>query len=1027
MPLSLSDLEETDGAAPTRLVDVDGIGITEQQGLIGFNRVPPDHNGAVGPDHVVSVLNHVMQIYDKGGNLISTQQLENLFGVVSGITTLPVDPNLLYDQASGRFVYVSFEVAGTTNGPINASDDQVFLNVAVSQTSDPTDGWHVSSIDAKTFIGGQNTWSDYPGVAVDAEAVYITANMFDFDGGPDGNRDFKGNRLWIIDKGEGTGGLYDGGAISFSVHDPVASATDLTGLGVSNATHIPARYASNLPGESGIYLVAMGGLSNGVNEIAQIIHVTNPLGSPNFTAQSVSLGDISNENLSFLPQATQLGTSNTLGSGDPRVNSGAAVWFEGKLYFTSSVTPKTGPDAGQTTTHWVELDANNPSSLVLIQQGNIGGEDIAPGTHTFHSSINVNKDGAVLINYSASGPSIYPGAYYALRSADDPIGQFSSSQTLRDGLDWYFRTRAGEGISSQTINRWGDFSGVSVDPSDGSTFWFFNMYADTRGSPNGAGQDGRWRVTLGSARPTVQNFQFNDNDADENFYGGLGLDGLQFNALGTGSIFTVSPEFDGAVKGEFSSGATAKGYFIEYALFQGGASVDLVNFSGDFSGTAIAADGVVAAGAGGGDLLSAAGLTSPVAVLFNGEAGADTLLGGLGGDTLFGGNDNDSLSGGDANDSLYGGFGADTLRGESGNDFLSGAADNDILDGGLGNDLLSGGSNNDSLVGGDGADTLYGNKGVDTLSGGDGNDLLSGAQENDLLDGEEGNDSLFGGSQNDLLFGRDGNDSLDGGSNADTLYGNNGADTLMGGLHNDLLSGANDNDVLDGGDGIDSLFGGAQNDLLLGRLGDDSLDGGSGGDTLYGNEGADTLWGQAGGDLLSGSADNDIALGGDGEDTLLGGANNDELIGGNGEDALLGGNGDDTLYGNFDNDLLQGEAGNDFLSGAANNDILEGGDGDDFIAGGAQNDFLTGGSGDDEYYFAIGDNIDTLTDFTAGAGSEDVIQLAGFGVAYDTFAEVMAAATDDGIDTTINFGGGDIIVLQGVTVAQLHQDDFSFI
>lgn len=174
--------------APSLVRGFDGIGITEHRAYVGFNRVPPDHNGAVGEDHVVSVLNHVMQIYDKQGALISTQTLEALFGVVPGANVLPVDPNIMYDPYSDRFIFVSFEVAGTTNGPINTADDSSFLNIAVSKTGDPTDGWHVTSIDAKTVIGGENTWVDFPGIAVDGAAIYITGNMFQFDGGPDGQR-----------------------------------------------------------------------------------------------------------------------------------------------------------------------------------------------------------------------------------------------------------------------------------------------------------------------------------------------------------------------------------------------------------------------------------------------------------------------------------------------------------------------------------------------------------------------------------------------------------------------------------------------------------------------------------------------------------------------------------------------------------------------------------------------------------------------------------------------------------------------
>jgi len=67
-----------------------------------------------------------------------------------------------------------------------------------------------------------------------------------------------------------------------------------------------------------------------------------------------------------------------------------------------------------------------------------------------------------------------------------------------------------------------------------------------------------------------------------------------------------------------------------------------------------------------------------------------------------------------------------------------------------------------------------------------------------------------------------------------------------------------------------------------------------------------------------------------------------------------------------------------------------------------------------------------LRDFVAGASSGDVIQLMGFGAAFDTFAEVIAASTDDGTDTTIDFGGGDVIIVENILVGGFAADDFVF-
>ena len=54
----------------------------------------------------------------------------------------------------------------------------------------------------------------------------------------------------------------------------------------------------------------------------------------------------------------------------------------------------------------------------------------------------------------------------------------------------------------------------------------------------------------------------------------------------------------------------------------------------------------------------------------------------------------------------------------------------------------------------------------------------------------------------------------------------------------------------------------------------------------------------------------------------------------------------------------------------------------------------------------------------------DVIRLEGFG--YTDFADLLAAAYEDGADTVIAFDGNNSITLSGVTLASLHTDDFVF-
>src|SRR5262249_47959762 len=159
------------------------------------------------------------------------------------------------------------------NKPTNVSR----ILVAVSATSDPNGTWYYTAINSKTTIGGNDTWADYPGLAVDSQAVYITANMFRF-----GTGSYQGTRLWLVAKGL-AGGLYAGGAASTNVYDPAGT------LGITSQvfTLQPAQMYGTAPAGVGTFLVSYAGLSNGTNEFVKVIGVNNPLGAISFTQQSV--------------------------------------------------------------------------------------------------------------------------------------------------------------------------------------------------------------------------------------------------------------------------------------------------------------------------------------------------------------------------------------------------------------------------------------------------------------------------------------------------------------------------------------------------------------------------------------------------------------------------------------------------------------------------------------------------------------------------------------------------------------------
>jgi len=467
----------------------------------------------------------------------------------------------------------------------------------------------------------------------------------------------------------------------------------------------------------------------------------------------------------------------------------------------------------------------------------------------------------------------------------------------------------------------------------------------------------------------------------------------------------------------------------------------------------------------------------------------DYVFSGIGDDQIYGGNGNDILLGQAGHDIIYAGNHRDTVRGGDGNDQVFGETGDDILEGNTGDDHLNGGDGDDLLSGGDGSDVLFGGAGADYLDGGEGIDTVSyddsnmavtvslevgtigvgGHADGDIIErisnltGSTHGDSLTGNSSNNVISGLGGNDTITGGLGNDTVDAGAGNDRV-------IATQADGNDTYTGGAGFDildfsqvqgvvqinqiggTITGSSGNDTLndvfeqiIGSNFDDALSGGNGGDVLDGNDGNDRFFGNGGTDLMRGGNGNDTFFfsTNDGNDRLEGGAGFDVLdyssLGGRVQVNQLAGTttgtaNNDTLLDVFEavigsnfGDVLSGGNGINVLNGGGGDDQLFANGGNDLTSGGEGNDTITLGLGDDRHDFRNGEDIDTITDFNAGAGSQDQIILR-FHSAATSFAQMQAAGmfSQQGANTLIELGNGDQIILNNVNVDDLHQDDFVF-
>jgi Ca2+-binding RTX toxin-like protein len=251
-----------------------------------------------------------------------------------------------------------------------------------------------------------------------------------------------------------------------------------------------------------------------------------------------------------------------------------------------------------------------------------------------------------------------------------------------------------------------------------------------------------------------------------------------------------------------------------------------------------------------------------------------------------------------------------------------------------------------------------------------------------------------------VLRGTAGDDRIEGGAFADRIDAGRGHDTISGERGNDQIRGGGGNDRISGNQGFDTLDGGAGNDTIKGFFGDDVIYGGSGHDRIFSGANDDTVEGGLGRDKVYMGPGRDVYI----DNGQEGAAGADDVRGGTGGDEIRGGGGDDQF---------RGGGGHDTVSGGSGDDLVVGHQGHDVLAGDSGNDTLYGNFGQDTFVFSEGDDVDRIVDYTTGWDGLRLDRTLLDGVDVETFL-ARNASVENGT-TTIDFGGGDRLILDGVS------------
>jgi hypothetical protein len=523
-----------------------------------FSVEPPDQGMCVGNGYVVEAVNDVFNVFsattgqsllpdNTATNIVSSFprdvnhaiDLNSFFGypepAINRSTGVRghfvTDPSCLYDAATQRFFVIALTLDPQVSGPCQGVFSCVnHLDIAVSQTSNPTGAWNIYRIDVTndgTNTGNANPGpylGDYPHIGADANGFYITTNAYPWHA-----NGFSGAQIYALSKAQlaagaasvtmvhiDTSGLVNApsdagstqpGFTVWPAQSPGTTSFDTSAKGTEYFLSSNAADEATHPvaGTGGNYIsnqIVVWTLTNtsSLNTASPLLSLSNKLVTVNqygippkqtqpgsgttadkTTTPDVAQGDCLNDETTVTIAGTGCwkllvgATAHAAGSeviaspdsNDTRMQQ--VMYANGKLWgaLDTAVTVDSANRAG------IAWYIFNPTNGSIVMQGTYG----ITGADLTYPAIGVTTGGrgVMAFSYTDTTNPTNPSAAYAPIDASVGVGDthiIATGATRDDGFTGYKQQRFPNPIRS----RWGDYGAAAVD---GNSVWIASELTQT--------------------------------------------------------------------------------------------------------------------------------------------------------------------------------------------------------------------------------------------------------------------------------------------------------------------------------------------------------------------------------------------------------------------------------------------------------------------------------------------------------------------------------------------------------------------
>jgi len=509
-----------------------------------FSVEPPDQGMCAGNGYVVETVNQVLNVYSAatgasalpdntatnivGGfprNVNHTVDLNSFYGYAPAINRTTgvrgpflTDPSCIYDAQTQRWFVVELTLNTNPNGSFTLVNH---LDIAVSQTANPTGGWNIYKVDVTndgTNTGGVNPGpylGDYPHIGADANGFYITTNAY-----PWCCNGFSGAQIYAFSKAQlaagaasvtmqhiDTSGMVNApseagstqpGFTLWPAQSPGTSQFNLANKGTeyflsSNAADEAQKPVSGAAGTRTSNQLIVWTLSNtaSLNTASPAASLSNKIltvgqygvppkqqqpGSGTLPTTDVPQGYCINDTttstiagfgcwrLLFVGEPAHNEVISRPDSNDTRMQQ--VMYANGKLWgaLDTAINPDSGPQRAGIAWYIV-----NPSAGSIVKQGYLG----AAGYDFTYPAIGVTASGRGVMAFTATGDTLNPSAAYAAIDANAGVGAWNivnggTGAAQDDGFTSYKSQ-----VGNPPRTRWGDYGAAAVD---GNSVWIASEY-----------------------------------------------------------------------------------------------------------------------------------------------------------------------------------------------------------------------------------------------------------------------------------------------------------------------------------------------------------------------------------------------------------------------------------------------------------------------------------------------------------------------------------------------------------------------